>query len=120
MATGSRRFAPATPASLTRSRRSPTRDARSGSTNTTAGVYSNVTAANRPLVRAVARRLMREYGKRRIGDVSLGVLAAWTADQYVLDHKRSARDFLAADERAGRLRSPWKVRPHSCASSSAA
>jgi len=49
---------------------------------------------------------MREYRKRRSGKFSLGVLAAWTADQYLLGRRKAAHRFLEAERRAGRLRAP--------------
>ena len=54
------------------------------------GVFRDVTRRHEALVRQDARRQMREYRKRRSGRFSLGVLAAWTADQYLLG-KRGRR-----------------------------
>jgi hypothetical protein len=74
------------------------------------GVFRDVTRRHKALVERDARRQLREYRKRRGGKLSLGVLAAWTADQYLLGRRRAAHRFLDAERRAGRLRSPqgWK------------
>jgi hypothetical protein len=69
------------------------------------GTFTNVTRANKRLVRTDAAKLRREYRRRRNGSVSLGVLAAWTADQYLLGRRRAAHRFLKTEARAGRLRS---------------
>lgn len=69
------------------------------------GLFVDVTAKRKALVRKDAKKWMREYRKRRNGDSSLGILAAWTADQYVLGRKTNAHRFLAAERRAGRLTS---------------
>jgi hypothetical protein len=70
------------------------------------GVFRDVTRRHKAVVSADARRQLREYVKRRRGEFSLGVLAAWTADQYMLGRRRAAHRFLEAERRAGRLRSP--------------
>jgi len=74
------------------------------------GMFRDVTRRYKGLVRQDARRQIREYRKRRSGRFSLGVLAAWTADQYLLGKREAAHRFLEAERRAGRLRSPppWK------------
>jgi hypothetical protein len=69
-----------------------------------AGVFDDVTRANRPLIRKDAKRLKREYRRRRGDGYSLGVLAAWTADQYLLGNRRTANRYLRAENRAGMLR----------------
>jgi hypothetical protein len=68
------------------------------------GRFVDVTRRHEALVRRDARRWMRLYRKRRDGPYSLGVIAAWTADQYLLGRKRQAHRFLEAERRAGRLR----------------
>jgi hypothetical protein len=74
------------------------------------GKFTDVTRANKPLIRRDAKALKREYRKRRGNGLSLGVLAAWTADQYLLGRKRAAVRYLRAENRAGKLRSLayWK------------
>jgi hypothetical protein len=72
------------------------------------GRFSDVTRSHKALVRSDARRWKREYRKRRDGHRSLGVLAAWTADQYVMGRKHQAHRFLAGERRAGRLRSAFE------------
>jgi hypothetical protein len=47
---------------------------------------------------------MTAYKQRRSGTLALGMLAAWTADQYRLGRKRAANRFLSAELRAGRLK----------------
>jgi hypothetical protein len=56
-------------------------------------------------VRDDAGRWRRVYLRRLDGPYALGVLAAWTADQYLLGRKRQAHRYLAAERRAGRLES---------------
>jgi hypothetical protein len=71
-----------------------------------AGVFEDVTSSHRAVVRKDAKRWWRLYRRRRNGDGSLGVLAAWTADQYALGRRKQANRFLRAELRAGRLRAP--------------
>jgi hypothetical protein len=71
-----------------------------------AGVFEDVTRRHRAVVRRDAKRWWRLYRRRRDGDSSLGVLAAWTADQYALGRRRQANRFLRSELRAGRLRAP--------------
>lgn len=75
-----------------------------------AGRFANATREYPGLVRKDAKRWKRIYQRRRDGDRALGVLAAWTADQYMLGRRKQARRFLAHERRAGRLRSfpGWK------------
>jgi len=73
------------------------------------GRFLDVTKRHKTLVRSDAKRWKREYRKRRSGLYFLGVLAAWTADQYVLGNKREAHRFLDAERRAGRLQSAFKA-----------
>jgi hypothetical protein len=74
------------------------------------GRFTNVTRQHTALIRTDAKRWKRAYHKRRNGNRSLGVLAAWTADQYLLGRRKQANRFLAHEQRAGRLRSApgWK------------
>jgi hypothetical protein len=71
------------------------------------GVFKDVTRRHRRLVRADARRWKRLYLQRRDGPYALGVLAGWTADQYLLGRKRAAHRYLEAERRAGRLESAF-------------
>jgi hypothetical protein len=71
-----------------------------------AAALRDVTRTYGSLVHRDARKLKRLYARRRNRLFSLGVIAAWTADEYTLGHKRAALRFLAAEARAGRLRSP--------------
>jgi hypothetical protein len=75
-----------------------------------AGAFTDVTHAHKALIRKDAARLEREYRKRRGGRFALGVLAAWTADRYLLGSKRAALHHVWAENRAGKLRSlyGWK------------
>jgi hypothetical protein len=68
------------------------------------GAFENVTKAVPAQVRRDARKWKKIYERVKRGRFSLGVLAAWTADQYTLGHRRSANRFLARELRAGRLR----------------
>jgi hypothetical protein len=74
------------------------------------GQFANVTRQHAALIRKDAKRWKRLYHGRRHGNRSLGVLAAWTADQYLLGRRTQANRFLAREQRAGRLRSSagWK------------
>jgi hypothetical protein len=69
------------------------------------GVFEDVTRRHRRLVREDAGRWRRVYLRRRDGPYALGVLAAWTADLYLLGRKRQAHRYLAVERRAGRLES---------------
>jgi hypothetical protein len=71
-----------------------------------AGAFEDVTSSHRAVVRKDAKRWWRLYRRRRNGDGSLGVLAAWTADRYALGRRKQANRFLRAELRAGRLRAP--------------
>ena len=69
-----------------------------------AGRFTDVTRSHKPQVRRDARRHKRLYRRALRRDwPSLGLLAAWTADQYLLDRERVARRFLRHELRAGRL-----------------
>jgi hypothetical protein len=74
------------------------------------GQLTNVTRAHAAVIRADAKRWKRTYHRRRDGNRALGMLAAWTADQYLLGRRKQANRFLAHEQRAGRLRSAagWK------------
>ena len=74
------------------------------------GQFIDVTRERAALIRADAKRWKRTYYRRRDGNRALGVLAAWTADQYLLGRRKQANRFLAREQRAGRLRSAagWK------------
>jgi hypothetical protein len=74
------------------------------------GRFIEVTRKHVALIRDDAKRWKRIYSRRRDGNRALGVLAAWTADQYLLGRRRQANRFLAREQRAGRLRSAagWK------------
>jgi hypothetical protein len=67
------------------------------------------TLAHEDAVSADAARWLKDYNKRRDGRRALGVLAAWVADQYMLDRASGADAFLAHELKAGRLKSlkPW-------------
>jgi hypothetical protein len=68
------------------------------------GTWKDVTRAHPETLRADAARWKKEYNKRRSGKLSLGILAAYTADQYRLGKKRAADAFLRSELRAGRLK----------------
>jgi hypothetical protein len=70
----------------------------------TAGVWKDVTRAHPDTLQADATRWMTRYRQRRNGKVSLGMLAAWGADEYRLGHASKVKAFLAAELRAGRLK----------------
>jgi hypothetical protein len=69
----------------------------------TAGVWKDVTGAHPDALQADATRWMKRYRQRRNGKVSLGMLAAWAADEYRLGHATKVKAFLATELRAGRL-----------------
>jgi hypothetical protein len=75
-----------------------------------AGRWRDVTRTVPKLVRAEAKRLKQTYMKLRRGRSSLGVLAAWAADEYRLGHKKTVGRFLRSELRAGRLRG-WSGTP---------
>jgi hypothetical protein len=65
---------------------------------------TDVTGSHQPLIRADARSYKRLYRKALRNDQpSLGLIAAWTADQYELHRKRAAHRFLGHEARAGHL-----------------
>jgi hypothetical protein len=66
--------------------------------------WRDVTRAHRTALTADADRWMTAYKQRRSGTLALGMLAAWTADQYRLGRKRAANRFLSAEQHAGRLK----------------
>lgn len=68
------------------------------------GAWKDVTRAHPETLRADAARWKKEYNKRRSGKLSLGILAAWVADQYRLGKRSSADAFLRSELRAGRLK----------------
>jgi hypothetical protein len=68
------------------------------------GKLSDVTRRFEAAIRADAAALLKSYRKRRNGRFSLGLAAAWTADQYLLGRKRAAHRFLAKEVKAGRLK----------------
>jgi hypothetical protein len=68
------------------------------------GAFTDVTRAHKSLIRRDAKRLKREYRKRRGSGYSLGILAAWTADQYLLGNRRTANRYLRSENSAGKLR----------------
>jgi hypothetical protein len=70
----------------------------------TGGAWHDATRTHPESLRADAARLRKEYMKRRNGTRSLGVLAAWVADQYRLGARAKADQFLDAELRAGRLK----------------
>ncbi len=69
-----------------------------------AGRWRDITATVPKLVRAEARQLKKTYLKLRRGRSSLGVLAAWAADEYRLGHRKMVGRYLRSELRAGRLR----------------
>jgi hypothetical protein len=69
-----------------------------------AGTFTDSTGEHRQLIRDDARRYKRLYRRAlRKQWPSLGLIAAWTADQYRLGRKRDAHRFLRREARAGRL-----------------
>lgn len=66
--------------------------------------WRDVTRTDRAALTADSARWMTTYKQRRSGTLALGMLAAWTADQYRLGRKRAANRFLSAELRAGRLK----------------
>jgi hypothetical protein len=75
--------------------------------------FTNVTRRHTALISKDAKRWKQAYLRHRDGNRALGVLAAWTADQYLLGRHQHANRFLAREQRAGRLRSAagWKSGP---------
>lgn len=69
-----------------------------------AGTWRDVTRAHPESLRADAARWLKAYRERRLGLRSLGVLAAYVADEYRLGHRAAADRLLAHELRAGRLR----------------
>ena len=69
-----------------------------------AGRFDDVTRSFKPRVRADARRWWRLYRRalRRHGE-QLGVLAAWTADQYRLGRRAAALRVLRRERRRGHV-----------------
>lgn len=69
-----------------------------------AGTFTNVTAKYRGLVRRDRDKYRRLYRKGiRHHVASLGALAGWTADEYVLGHRRQANRRLTRELHAGHL-----------------
>lgn len=70
-----------------------------------AGTFRDITTTRPDRIRADAADFLKSYKKLRKGRTSLGVLAAWVADQYRLGRAKQARAYLEAERRAGRLKS---------------
>jgi len=70
-----------------------------------AGRFTDVTRQHAAAVTADAARWMKAYMKMRAGTNALGVLAAWTADEYLLGQAPTADALLARELAAGRLKS---------------
>jgi hypothetical protein len=68
------------------------------------GSWHDVTRDHPESLRADAARWAKSYHRRRSGSRSLGVLAAWAADEYRLGHQAQVHRFLRNELRAGRLR----------------
>lgn len=68
-----------------------------------AGRFSDVTRAHPESLRADAARWMSEYEHPGSDRSSLGVLAAWVADQYQLGQASTADAFVAGEQAAGKL-----------------
>jgi hypothetical protein len=69
-----------------------------------AGHLTDITRAHKPLIRSDARYYKRVYRKAlRKHWEPLGLIAAWTADQYQLHRRRAALRFLRYEARAGHL-----------------
>jgi hypothetical protein len=68
------------------------------------GDFRDVTRSQKPALRRDAHRWMHAYRRLRRGPAeSLGVLAAWVADEYLLGRRVHANHFLRHELRAGRL-----------------
>jgi hypothetical protein len=69
-----------------------------------AGHLTDITRRHKPLIRANARYYKRQYRKALRKDwETLGLIAAWTADQYQLHRRRAALRFLRHEADAGHL-----------------
>jgi hypothetical protein len=68
------------------------------------GSWHDVTRDHPESLRADAARWAKAYHRLRRGTRSLGVLAAWAADEYRLGRQVKVRRFLRSELRAGRLR----------------
>jgi len=75
-----------------------------------AGRWVDVTGTAPKLIRTEVKRYKKTYLRLRRGRDSLGVLAAWAADEYRLGHKKMVGRFLRSELRAGRLRG-WPGNP---------
>jgi hypothetical protein len=73
------------------------------------GTFADQTFSHVAAIRADAARWKKAYTKVRRGRSSLGVLAAYIADEHLLGRQRAADAFLQHELRAGRLRTvtPW-------------
>ncbi|WP_027007160.1 hypothetical protein [Conexibacter woesei] len=73
------------------------------------GTFADQTFSHVAEIRADAARWKKAYTKVRRGRSSLGVLAAYIADEHLLGRQRAADAFLQHELRAGRLRTvkPW-------------
>jgi hypothetical protein len=68
------------------------------------GAFQDLTPTFLAVVAKDARKWKQAYERRKRGRYSLGVLAAWVADEYRLGEKKKANRFLAKELAAGRLR----------------
>ena len=69
-----------------------------------AGGWRDVTRTHPDTLTADAARWLKYYKQHRDGTRSLGLLAAWAADEYRLGRAHAADTYMSAELRAGRLK----------------